>query len=485
MAYDIIIAGGTVIDGSGDPGFAADVAIAGDRIVAIGDLSRVEADRRIDATGRVVAPGFIDNHTHDDGVLLTHPDMTPKLSQGVTSVVIGNCGISLAPLAGRPIQPPLNLLGRQEIFTYGSFAAYFEALERNGTAVNAIPLVGHTTLRVATMERLDRAATPDEAAAMRKMLEEGLEAGAVGFSTGVFYPNAHAATAQEVVSVGKPLKGLDAVYCAHIRNEADWILAALEEAFEIGRQLDAHTVISHHKLIGIANHGRARETLGVIHARRMRQSVGLDAYPYPAGSSMLNRKTFSGDAGEKVMIAWSDPHPEHAGRDFFEVQQELGLDVDAAIDYLSPAGGIYFQMAEADVRTILAYPETMIGSDGLPNDRHPHPRLWGTFPRVIGHYGRDLGLFPIETAVYKMTGLTARQFRLKDRGFIRVGCKADVTIFDPETIRDLADWANPHEMSVGIERVLVNGTEVWRDGRHTNATPGEVIRRHGRTLPPA
>ena len=194
--------------------------------------------------------------------------------------------------------------------------------------------------------------------------------------------------------------------------------------------------------------------------------------------AVLNRKTFSGDEGERVMIAWSDPHPEYAGRDFFEVQQELGLDVDEAIDHLSPAGGIYFQMAEEDVRTILQYPETMIGSDGLPNDRHPHPRLWGTFPRVIGHYGRDLGLFSVETAVYKMTGLTARQFRLKDRGFIRVGCKADVTIFDPETIRDVADWASPHAMSIGIERVFVNGTEDWRDGRHTNAAPGQVIRRH-------
>ena len=477
MAFDIIIKGGTVIDGSGDPGFTADVAIDGERIVAVGDLSAQQAGRIVDAKGLAVAPGFIDNHTHDDGFLLTHPDMTPKVSQGVTSVIIGNCGMSLAPL-DRPIQPPINLLGKQEIFRYPTFHAYLAELDRNPASVNAIPLVGHTTLRINAMARLDRAATSDETATMRKHLEEGLDAGAVGFSTGVFYPNANAATAQEVAAVGRPMRGRDAVYCAHIRNEADWILPALEEAFEIGRQLEAHTVISHHKLIGIANHGRSRETLGVIHNRRMRQSIGLDAYPYPAGSSMLNRKTFSGDEGEQVMIAWSDPHPEYAGRDFFEVQEELGMGVDEAIDYLSPAGGIYFQMAEEDVRTIMQYPETMIGSDGLPNDRHPHPRLWGTFPRVIGHYGRDLGLFTIETAVYKMTGLTARQFRLKDRGFIRVGCKADITIFDPGTIRDVADWAHPHEMSAGIERVFVNGTEVWRDGRHTNAAPGQVVRRH-------
>ena len=292
----------------------------------------------------------------------------------------------------------------------------------------------------------------------------------------MFYPNANAATAQEVIEVGAPLRGKGAVYCAHIRNEGDWILVALEEAFEIGRQLEAHTVISHHKLVGVHNHGRSGETLGLIHTRRMRQSVGLDAYPYPAGSSVLNRRTFH-DEDDKVMVAWSTPHAEHAGRDLAELRAELGMTLDEVIDYLSPAGGIYFQMAEDDVQRILAYPETMIGSDGLPNDTHPHPRLWGTFPRVLGRYSRDLGLFSLETAVHKMTGLTATQFRLSDRGFIRAGAKADITIFDPAKVIDVADWANPHESSRGIERVFVNGTEVWRDGGHTNATPGEVIRR--------
>lgn len=476
MEFASIIRGGTVIDGTAAPAYRADVAFEDDRIVAIGDLSGHSATREIDATGRVVAPGFIDNHTHDDGFLLTNPAMVPKISQGVTSVVIGNCGIGLAPLAGKEAVPPLNLLGAQSLFRFETYAAFLDELDRNPPAVNAIPLVGHTTLRVNAMERLDRVATRDEIAAMRGLLQEGLDAGAVGFSTGVFYPNANAATAQEVIEVGAPMRGRDGVYCAHIRNEGDWILAALEEAFEIGRQLDAHTVISHHKLVGVHNHGRSGETLGVIHMRRMRQSVGLDAYPYPAGSSVLNRRTFH-DEDDKVMVAWSTPHPEHAGRDLGELRAELGMSLDEVIDYLSPAGAIYFQMAEEDVRRILAYPQTMIGSDGLPNDTHPHPRLWGTFPRVLGHYSRDLGLFSLETAVHKMTGLTAMQFRLPDRGFIRVGAKADITIFDPDSVADVADWANPHEPSIGIERVFVNGTEVWRDGRHTNATPGQVIRK--------
>ena len=476
MNLSLIIRGGTVIDGTAGPSYEADIAVQDDRIIAIGDLGGQTADREIDAKGLAVAPGFIDNHTHDDGYLLTHPAMLPKISQGVTSVVIGNCGIGLAPLAEKEIVPPLNLLGAQSLFRFATFDAFLSELDRNPAAVNAIPLVGHTTLRVNAMDRLDRAATRDEAVRMRTLLEEGLDAGAVGFSTGVFYPNANAATAQEVIEVGAPLRGKNAVYCAHIRNEGDWILAALEEAFEIGRQLEAHTVISHHKLVGVHNHGRSTETLGLIHNRRMRQSVGLDVYPYPAGSSVLNRRTFH-DEDDKVMIAWSTPHPECAGRDLAELRAELGMTLDQVIDYLSPAGAIYFQMAEDDVRRILGYAETMIGSDGLPNDAHPHPRLWGTFPRVLGHYSRDLGLFSLETAVHKMTGLTATQFRLPDRGFIRVDAKADITIFDPDHIRDVADWSKPREPSIGIEHVFVNGTEVWRDGRHTNATPGQVIRR--------
>ncbi len=474
-SFDLLIRNGTVVDGSGGAPFRADVAVAGDRIAAIGALDQIRAAREIDAVGSIVSPGFIDSHTHDDGFLLTAPEMLPKVSQGVTSVVIGNCGMSLAPLSGRPTAPPLDLLGEQALFRFPTFQAYLAELDRSPAAVNAIPLVGHTTLRVATMERLDRAATPAETAAMRGLLEEGLDAGAVGFSTGVFYPNANAATAQEVVEVGAPLRDRGGIYCAHIRNEGDWILAALHEAFEIGRQLESPVVISHHKLIGTHNHGRSVETLGVINERRLKQSVGLDAYPYVAGSSMLNRKTFRD--GERVLVTWSKPHPQHAGRELADVAADLGLSIDQAIDHLSPAGGIYFQMAEEDVRRILAYPDTMIGSDGLPNDSHPHPRLWGTFPRVIGHYSRDLNLFPIETAIHKMTGLTATQFGLRDRGFIRVGCKADITIFDPATVEDRADWAQPSLPSVGIERVLVNGVEVWRDSAHTGASPGQVVRR--------
>lgn len=475
MSFDILIRNGMVADGSEGPSFRADVAVTGDRIVAVGDLTAMQADREVDASGRVVAPGFIDSHTHDDGFLLTHPDMTPKVSQGVTSVVIGNCGMSLAPLMDRAVVPPLNLLGAQQLFRFPTFARYLDELERNPATVNAIPLVGHTTMRVQAMERLDRAALPDETRHMGALLTEALEAGAVGLSTGVFYPNANAATAQEVVEMGQALRGRNAVYCTHIRNESDWIFAALEEAFEIGRQLEAHVVISHHKLVGVHNHGRSTETLGRIHERRLNHSVGLDAYPYVAGSSMLNRKTFSDK--ERVLVTWSTPHPEHQGRELSEIATELNMTIDQSIEYLSPAGGVFFQMAEEDVQRILRYPATMIGSDGLPNDTHPHPRLWGTFPRVLGHYARDLGLFTMEVAVHKMTGLTATQFGLKDRGFIRPGCKADITIFDPTTIRDVATWAEPHERSIGIEHVFVNGAQVWRDGRHTNAAPGQVIRR--------
>ncbi|EAR51294.1 Amidohydrolase [Oceanicola granulosus HTCC2516] len=474
-AYDTLIEGGTVVDGTGSPAFRADVAMRDDRIVAVGDLAGAEAARRIDATGLTVAPGFIDCHTHDDGYLLTQPDMSAKVSQGVTSVVIGNCGISLAPTFGRPPAPPMNLLGEADLFRFRTFGGYLDELEKAPASVNALPLVGLTTLRRSVIEDLDKAATPREIDEMRELFAEAIESGALGFSTGLFYPNAAAATPQEVVGVAAPAQGLDLVYATHLRNEGDWIAAALDEAFDIGRRLEARVLLSHHKLIGVQNHGRSRETLSMVHARRMQQKIGLDLYPYTAGSSVLDLKTVADT--ERVVVSWSEPHPEFAGRDLEEIAAELGLSLPDTIDKLSPAGGIFFMMDEDDVRRILAYEGTMIGSDGLPNDRHPHPRLWGTFSRVLGRYSRELGLLDLPEAVHRMTGMTARFFKLADRGVVAPGYKADLTLFDAEQVRDVADWDAPTEPSAGIDRVLVNGVEVWSDGAHTRARPGQVLRR--------
>ena len=474
--YDVLFRGGTVIDGTGAPRARADVAVAGDRIAAVGDLDRAEAARMVDARGRIVAPGFIDAHTHDDNLLLVDPAMTPKTSQGVTTVIAGNCGVSLAPLRpGRPVPPPLDLLGGPGDFRYPRFADYVAALDERPPAANAGLLVGHSALRLDTMDDVDRPATASEIDAMRERLAEGMAAGAIGFSTGLIYGPNRAATTDEVAAVAEVAGAAGGLYVTHMRNEHEGVEEAMEEAFEIGRRAGAGVVISHHKCAGRQNFGRSRDTLKRIERARASQPVGLDVYPYTAGSTVLLAEMV--EKAERVIVTWSEPHPEHAGRDLAAVAAELGLDTLAAVEALNPAGGIYFMMDEADVQRIIAYEHSMIGSDGLPHDRHPHPRLWGTFPRVLGHYARELGLLTLEDAVRRMTGLTAAQFGLTDRGEVRAGAWADLVVFDAETVADRATFEAPMQPAAGIDVVMVNG-EVIREGdRATAARPGRALRR--------
>ena len=479
--HDLLIRNGTVVDGSGAPRFRADVAVTGDRIGAVGDLSADSAGTVIDATGRIVAPGFIDSHTHDDRYLRQQPQMPAKLSQGVTTVVTGNCGISLAPWTpapGQPVPPPLNLLGNDAAdFRFASFAAYLADLEAHPSAVNAACLVGHTTLRVAAMARLDRSATDAEIDTMRGLLREAMEAGAIGFSTGAAYPAAMPASTAELVGVIGAMRGYGGVYATHIRDESDRILEAMDEALEVGAAGDAPLVLSHHKLIGRHNHGRSVQTLAHITQAMARaaQPVGLDAYPYTAGSTVLRKDRLA--VSSRVIVTQSQPFPEYAGMDLDAIAEKMGLSPEDAVDRLQPAGAIYFLMDEADVRRILAFPPTMIGSDGLPHDTAPHPRLWGTFPKVLGHYCREVGLFTLEEAVHKMTGLTAGHFRLPGRGAVRPGAFADITVFDAGTVADRATWAAPMRQAVGIDAVLVNGALAWRDGAATGVLAGRVVRR--------
>ena len=473
--FDLVIAGGTVVDGSGAAAVRADVAVTGDRITAIGELANARAARRIDATGLAVAPGFIDAHTHDDRLLFADPGMAPKLSQGVTTVVTGNCGISLAPLGRRTPVPPLNLVASDEGPHFDSFAAYVAALEERPPAINAAPLLGHTTLRACTMAALDRPANEAEIAAMRSLVREALQAGALGVSTGTFYGPANAATADEVAAVLEPLRGTGAVIASHIRDEADDVIEALEEVTAIAQRLGVRQVVSHHKVQGRANFGRSRETLAFLDARRAAVDVCQDCYPYVASSTIL--RADSARQASRVLVAWSRAMPEAAGRFLDDLARELGLPLEVLIERLQPAGAIYFSMDEADVERILAHPQTMVGSDGLPHDRFPHPRLWGAFPRVLGHYCRERGLFSLETAVHKMTGLTASRFGLPDVGLLRPGMRADITVFDPATVIDAATFAAPTLPAKGIEAVFVGGVEAWGAGGSTGARPGKVLKR--------
>ena len=476
--FDIIIRGGTIIDGTRQPRFDADVGIRDGFIAAIGDLSEAQAPITLEARGKIVAPGFIDSHTHDDHAVLSDPDMTFKISQGVTTVVTGNCGISLAPLRPdlpRPMPQSLLGAGEQSPRTFERFADYLDVLRRAPASVNVAAMVGHTTLRLMTMDSLDRAAQPEEVAAMRALLIEALDAGAIGVSTGTYYPPAAMAPIEEVIEVCRPITGTGAVFATHMRNEAEGCVDSLNESFEIGRALDAPVVISHHKLIGEANFGKSAVTLPLIGAAMKCQCLALDCYPYAASSTMLH--TDEARLQGRVLIAECEQHPEYVGRDLADIAEEWQVSRLEAARRLQPASAIYFIMNEGDVRNILAFEHTMVGSDGLPGGKKPHPRLWGTFPRVLGHYSRDVGLFSLETAVWKMSGLTAKNFGLANRGTIAAGHHADVVVFDATTVIDKATYDTPTEPAEGIETVIVNGALTWHQGAHRGARHGQVITR--------
>ena len=470
---DLLIEGGEVIDGSGAPRWRADLGVRGGRIVALGALAGEPAHRRVDAAGLIVAPGFIDSHTHDDALVLQHPSRQPKLLQGVTTVVTGNCGLSLAPTAPPGAPPPLDLMSAGQPH-FACFADYLDALDAAPLAINTLALVGHSSLRAAAMDSLDRPATPVEVERMRSELAQAWQAGAAGLSTGLYYPPARAATAQEVIEVARPLAG-QGLISMHLRDEGDAIDAALAEAFAIGRALDVQLVLSHHKLMGPANHGRSLQTLALIEAASLQQRVCLDCYPYTASSTMLLPSRVA--ASKDVMISWSKVAPGAAGRLLSELAAEAGVAPVTMAERLQPGGAIYFAMADEDLERILQHPLAMIGSDGLPGEGHPHPRLWGSFPRVLGHYARERRLLTLETAVHKMTGLTARRFGLHGRGLIAAGQHADLTLFDPATVLDRATYEQPEQAPIGIRWVFVAGVAAVEQGEGSGARAGRLLRR--------
>ena len=475
MDYDLLIRNATVIDGTRAPRYEADIAVNGDRIAAIGKLERAHAEVELDASGKVAAPGFIDAHTHDDRLMLSAPEMAPKVSQGVTTVIAGNCGISLAPAPNgmrAPVTPPLDILDDEGTwFRFRRFGDYVDELRARPAAANCALLVGHSMFRLQTMDDVDKPATGAERSRMRALVDEALAAGAIGVSTGLYYEPASAAPTEEVIEICRPLAARNGLYVTHMRNEGEKIIDSLEETFRIGRALGVPVVISHHKVAGQPNHGRSKETLPLIEARMKSQRIGLDCYPYCASSTILSASRAA--VATKTLVTWSKPHPEVAGMELGAIAAQLNLSIDS----LLPAGAIYFSMDEADVQRILGFEHTMIGSDGLPHDAAPHPRLWGTFPRVLGHYARGVGLFPLETAVYKMTGLTASTFGLKDRGILRQGMAADITVFDAGEIDEVATFAKPVQPAKGIETVIVNGAIAWHGGRGSGARPGKVLTR--------
>jgi N-acyl-D-amino-acid deacylase len=524
---DLKIEGGAVIDGTGTQGARADVGVRDDTIVAIGDLSHEPAARTLNASGRVVAPGFIDMHSHSDWRLWGNRRAESKIRQGVTLEVVGNCGFSPAPVSAEHLDDVRAFalyVPRALDFRWRSVGEYLSAFDRDGLALNVIQLVGHGTLRVAAMGFARRAPAAGELARMQRWLAEALEAGAWGLSTGLIYAPGSYATTEEIVAVARAARGRG-LYASHIRGEGATLLRAVQEAIRIGGEAELPVQISHLKAAGRPNWGRVTQALAVIDAAAGEGlDVMADVYPYTASSTSLrtllpdwtleggieamlarltdgqvrrrirreleapDNRLLDRVGWEDIMIAYSPRRKDAEGRRLSEIAAARGMDpLEAAIELIVDEAGraamILFQLDEGDLACALEHPRVMIGSDGSAlapygelGEGRPHPRNYGTFPRVLGEYARERRLLSLPQAVHKMTGLPARRLGLRDRGVIRVGACADLVVFDAKRIADQATYEDPHRYCTGVEHVLVNGRWVIRDGQHTGNLPGRVLR---------
>jgi N-acyl-D-amino-acid deacylase len=524
---DILIRGGAVIDGTGRPARRADVAIAGSRIEAIDLLPDAGAARVIDATGQVVAPGFIDMHSHADFVLPGLPTADSKVHQGFTLEVVGNCGASPAPLTPARRQDVIDSAGLAVpalAWDWTTFRSYLDVLSRQGLSINVAPLVGHGTVRVLVMGPGDASPTADELRAMALEVRRAMGDGAVGFSTGLIYAPGVYADTDELVALTRAAGEAGGFYASHIRGESDSLLTAIAEAIEVGRRASVPVEISHLKAAGRSNWPRMAEAIALIDAARGEGlDVTADMYPYPAGSTALSallppwvhaggrepllarladpadhariRAALDGpgmarDAGwEGIAIAGSPARPEYEGQTVAAIAARLGRSpAEAVIEILRQTKGdtdmVLFMMSEENVALGLRQPWVMIGSDGEGRAAEgpygtgkPHPRNYGTCPRFLGHYVRELGLLPLPEAIRKMTSLPAGKLGLRDRGRLEPGAVADIVVFDPATIADTATFAEPHRYPSGIPWVLVNGEPVIAGGQHTGRRPGRVLAR--------
>jgi N-acyl-D-amino-acid deacylase len=528
MPHAILIRGGTLFDGSGAAGIAADLAIAGERIAAIGQ-NLGDAAKVIDATGLAVTPGFIDIKTHSDFTLPINPKAESKVRQGVTTEIIGHCGFSVAPcLAGKVelLRDYLSPSAPWLPFRETSFADYLATFP--ATSVNAGMLVGHNTLRLMTMGMQPGPPSPAEMQAMIALLEEGLDAGALGLSSGLFTAPGSYAQADEMIALCKVVKRHNGGYFTHLRDESSKVLEAVAEAIQIAETCGVHVEIVHFKCSGVDNWGKTAQALDMIAQARARGlDIDCDAYPYTAGSnplknllpqwvqaggvpSMIERLALKDTRArirddiarnglnnwgriaswDAVRISVSPNLPQHAGKTIAALAAERSADpIDALCDYLIDDKGatrvLVTSISEDDVRELIRSPLPLVGSDGncvatygTVSQGMPHPRFYGTFPRVIGHYVREQKLLPLALAIHKMTGSTARALKLADRGLLKPGFRADIAIFDPADFADRATYADPHQYPSGARTtVVVNGTPVVENATHTGALPGKVLRR--------
>jgi N-acyl-D-amino-acid deacylase len=520
MPFDLLLRNARVVDGSGNPWYRADVAIAGGRIAAVGMLGSAEAREIIDVAEHCLCPGFIDTHSHSDLLLLVEPLNTPKLLQGITTDVLGQDGLGVAPLraehvalwrrhlAGLQGDPPLD-------WTWRSFADYLHALERARPAVNVAVLATHGAVRLHAMGMAQRAPQPAELAAMRAQIREALAAGAVGFSTGLEYTPCSYADTDELVALCREVAPSGGCYVTHMRNEGPLLLEALGEALAIAQRAGLPLLVSHLKAKAPAFQPLLSRALAMMEqARAQGIDVTFDQYPYGAGSTMLSALVpgWAHEGGPEALLARLDD-PVTRERLMAAISPGAGLTWDdillsaiAADSYRAwegqtlgaiaraekrPAPALVLELLRAtrlgaamirfwghddNVARALAHPLGMLGTDALMIGS-PHPRTYGSTARILGHFVRERGTLRLEEAVRRMTSLPAQRLGLADRGLVRPGLWADLVVFDPARIADRATYAEPRQHPVGIDLVVVNGAIAARDGRPTGARAGHVLRR--------
>lgn len=531
-SFDLVVRGGMVLDGTGGPPFRADFGIIGDTIAALGEMDPAQGSRVLDATGLMVSPGFIDIHTHSDGSILRYPTADSRVMQGITTEITGSCGGSAAPRAPEEAgaDPGIAALPSDERGGSGArpawtdVASYFRVLEEEGISVNHALLLGQGTLRETVAGSEDRPLTPEEMSTVLRMVEEGMDQGAVGISTGLEYVPGRFTPTEEIVAMARAVARRGGLYATHIRNEESMLLEAVDEAIRIGRETGARVQIAHLKAAGMPNWGKQVAALDlIVGARTAGVDVLADAYPYTAYSTGLTifMPAWAMDGGwealarrlddpgqrariraELLQRVLLDPGAFHlivissvrtdenrpvVGLNLEEIAEVRGEEPeDALLRLLMEEGGsvsfIGHGMSPENVEMVLAHPLVMIGSDGSsmapPTEAarsRPHPRSYGTFPRVLGHYTRERQLFDLPTAVRKMTSMPADQVGIRDRGRVARGMKADLVVFDAATVRDEATFDDPHRFPIGILHVLVNGAPVVEGGIHTGRRPGRVV----------
>ncbi|WP_338826508.1 N-acyl-D-amino-acid deacylase family protein [Neomoorella thermoacetica] len=525
--FSLLIKGGTVVDGTGRPPFRADVGLQGAKIAALGLLDGVPAGKVVDATGLVVAPGFIDFHSHADAELLRDPEDRAKLAQGVTTEVIGNCGMSLVPGSQdtRPLLAAYTSPVLGEIppdFQATGLAEYHSLLKRQGIAVNVATLAGHGSIRLAVMGMADRRAPRAELEEMCSLLRQAMAEGAWGLSSGLLYPPGCYAPTGELITLCRVVRQYGGFYVSHIRNESDGVLEAVEEALEIGREAGVPVHISHLKACGSRNWPKIPRALALLDAARAKgQDVSWDVYPYTAGSTTaasllppwavaggtaaLQERLHSPEVRQEIKKAWQEGLPgwdnmvsslgyDHliinavshrenkdcVGLSLAQIGQQRSLDPgDALLDLLQSEGGNLaietYHACEETLGMILQHPVTIIGSDGIYSGEHAHPRLYGTFARVLGRYVRERKLLSLEEAIAKMTSKPAARLGLRYRGRVTPGYYADLILFDQETIADRATFQEPARTPSGIKAVIVNGRVAYQEGRFTGERAGIIL----------